>query len=134
MCNHTEAGSCAEERFVELFVEQFGAEKAQYLIPEYSFIDTDGKGRFIDYALKTNSHNFAFEIDGLQWHHPEAISNYNYEDQLLRQNSLVHKDWLVFRWTDRQIAEEPTQVKDQLALFLEKASRFITYDDYLPPA
>lgn len=130
--NRKDAGTQPEERFVELFIELFGAEKAQYLIPEYAFVDADGKGRFVDYALKTNTTKVAFEIDGLQWHHPEAISIFDYEDQLLRQNSLIQQEWAVYRWTDRQIAHEPERVKDQLALFLEKASRFVAYDDFLP--
>ena len=55
-----------------------------------------------------------------------------YEDQLLRQNSLVHSDWRWFRWTDRQIVHESERVKDQLALFLERAPHFLSYDDFLP--
>ena len=61
-----------------------------------------------------------------------AISVADYEDQLLRQNSLIHKDWRVFRWTDRQLAEEPETIKDQLALFLEKISDLLDFDDFLP--
>jgi superfamily II DNA or RNA helicase len=125
-------GSRPEELFAELFAQQFGPEKAQCLIPEYAFTDIEGQNRYIDYALKTGTINFAFEIDGLQWHHPATLSVMAYEDQLLRQNSLVHIDWHVLRWTDRQIALEPERVKDQLALFLEKAPRFLSFDDFLP--
>lgn len=132
MSSRTDEGSRPEELFAELFAQQFGLEKAQCLIPEYAFTDIEGQTRYIDYALKTGTINFAFEIDGLQWHHPAALSVMDYEDQLLRQNSLVHIDWRVLRWTDRQIAQQPDRVKDQLALFLEKAPRFLSYDDFLP--
>jgi superfamily II DNA or RNA helicase len=128
----TDEGSRPEELFAELFAQQFGLEKAQCLIPEYAFTDIEGQTRYIDYALKTGTINFAFEIDGLQWHHPSALSIMDYEDQLLRQNSLVHMDWRVLRWTDRQVAQQPHQVKDELALFLEKVPRFLSYEDFLP--
>jgi hypothetical protein len=70
----TDEGTRPEELFVELFAQQFGPEKAQCLIPEYAFTDIEGQTRYIDYALKTGTSNYAFEIDGLQWHHPESIS------------------------------------------------------------
>lgn len=55
-----------------------------------------------------------------------------YEDDLLRQNSLVHQGWRVFRWTDRQVTQEPERVKEQLALFLERMPRLLSFDDFLP--
>ena len=61
---------------------------------------------------------------------PPSVSKY--EDDLLKQNSLIHSGWRVFRWTDRQIAHEPERVKDQLALFLERISGFLSFDDFLP--
>ena len=74
----------------------------------------------------------AFEIDGLTWHVPSVQPVADYEDQLLRQNSLVHQGWRVFRWTDRQIASDPEQVKEQLALFLERIPGLLTFDGFLP--
>jgi hypothetical protein len=44
----------------------------------------------------------------------------------------VHLGWRVFRWTDRQIAQEPERVKDQLALFLERLPGMLSFDDFLP--
>jgi very-short-patch-repair endonuclease len=124
--------SKAEDLFIELFSEVFGLEKLQFVSPEHPVQDIYGKTRYIDFALRTPECNIAFEIDGLQWHHPTAISVADYEDQLVRQNSLVHKDWRVFRWTDRQLADEPESVKDQLALFLEKIPNLLDFDDFLP--
>jgi superfamily II DNA or RNA helicase len=50
----------------------------------------------------------------------------------LRQNSLIHQGWRVFRWTDRQVADEPERVKDQLARFLERIPGLLEFDDFLP--
>lgn len=121
-----------EDQFVELFAQVFGLEKAQLLVHEYPFRDIYDNGRFIDYALRTIDEQVAFEIDGLQWHHPEAVSIEKYEDDQLRQNSLVHTGWRVFRWTDRQVCQKPERVKEELAKFLERLSAIVSFDDFLP--
>ena len=124
--------SAPEDLFVELFVEVFGHDKAQLLVPECGVTDIDGRTRYIDFALETPACKIAFEIDGLAWHHPNAISISLYEDDLLRQNSLVHSGWKVFRWTDRQLAGEPERVKEELSLFLESIADLMDFDRYLP--
>lgn len=124
-----------EDLFVGLFAQVFGLEKTNLLTYEYPFEDIYGGNREVDYALRTVNEKVAFEIDGLIWHVPnpsdaETISKY--EDDLFRQNSLVHQGWRVFRWTDRQIADEPEQIKEQLALFLERIPGLLEFDDFLP--
>ena len=110
----------------------FGVENVRLLTPEFAVEDIYGGCRFIDFALRTVDERVAFEIDGLTWHVPDAERIADYEDQLLRQNSLVHQGWRVFRWTDRQIADDPEQVKEQLALFLERIPGLLAFDDFLP--
>src|SRR5260370_20980004 len=44
----------------------------------------------------------------------------------------MHQGWRVFRWTDREIAEESEQVKEQLVLFLERIPGLLEFDDFLP--
>ena len=132
MSERASESSKAEDLFVELFSEVFGPEKLQLVSPEHPVSDIYGNVRYIDFALRTADCKVAFEIDGLQWHHPSAISDSDYEDQLLRQNSLIHNDWRVFRWTDRQLAHDTEAVKDQLALFLEKYPDLLDFEDFLP--
>jgi superfamily II DNA or RNA helicase len=126
------AGSAAEELFVDLFTQVFGLEKAQLLVPQFPVKDVYGASRLVDLALRTRDEKIAFEIDGLPWHVPEVVPAQKYEDDLLRQNSLVQQGWRVYRWTDRQIAHEPERVKEQLALFLEGLPGFLSFDDFLP--
>src|SRR6516162_7855129 len=121
-----------EDLFVELFTQVFGVENVRLLTPELAVEDIYGGCRFIDFALRTVDERVAFEIDGLTWHVPDAERIAEYEDQLLRQNSLVHQGWRVFRWTDRQIADDPERVKEQLALFLESLPGLLSFDDFLP--
>ncbi len=121
-----------EDLFAELFIQVFGLENARLLAPQFPVEDIYGSGRFIDFALRTLDEKVAFEVDGLTWHVPDAQAIGKYEDDLLRQNSLIHQGWRVFRWTDRQIADDPEQVKEQLALFLERIPGLLSFDDFLP--
>ncbi len=124
--------SSAEDRFVDLFAQVFGMEKVQLLAYDQPIEDIYGSSRFIDYALNTIDAKIAFEIDGLTWHHPDAITIDKFEDDLLRQNSLIHFGWKVFRWTDRELFSEPERVKEQLTLFLESISDIVSFDEFLP--
>jgi superfamily II DNA or RNA helicase len=124
--------SVPEDVFVELFAQVFGLEKVQLLAHEYQVEDIYGAGRLIDYAMRTADERVAFEIDGLTWHLPGAIPVEKYEDDLLRQNSLIHQGWRVFRWTDRELLNEPERVKEELALFLESIPGLLSFDDFLP--
>ena len=131
--NEREAfASAPEDIFVELFAQVFGIANVQLLLHEYPVEDIYGAGRSIDYAIRTYDERVAFEIDGLTWHLPGAIPIEKYEDDLLRQNSLIHQGWRVFRWTDRELLFEPERVKEQLALFLERVPGLLSYDDFLP--
>ena len=124
--------STPEDLFAELFAQVLGVEHTAKLVPEYPVEDIYGGSRFVDFALRTLDQCVAFEVDGLTWHVPDAERIGQYEDDLLKQNSLIHQGWRVFRWTDRQIAEEPENVKEQLALFLERIPGLLSFDEFLP--
>jgi superfamily II DNA or RNA helicase len=133
MTNDRQSTSSAPaDLFAGLFSQVFGLEKTLLLVPEFPVADIYGVTRFVDFALRTVDEKVAFEIDGLTWHVPDPAAIGKYEDDLLRQNSLIHQGWRVFRWTDRQIAGEPEQVKEQLALFLERIPGLLSFDEFLP--
>jgi superfamily II DNA or RNA helicase len=133
MSDERQARSTApEDLFAELFAQVFGLENARMLAPQFPVEDIYGSTRFIDFALRTTDERVAFEIDGLTWHVPDEQAIGKYEDDLLRQNSLIHQGWRIFRWTDRQIGQDPEQVKEQLALFLERIPGLLAFDDFLP--
>ncbi len=121
-----------EDAFVELFAQVFGIEKTQLLAPEYPVQDIDGATRFIDFALKAAGHLIAFEIDGPSHYAPPDFDLDKFEDDIGRQNSIIHQGWQVYRWSDRQLAREPERVKDQLALFLERVPGLLELSDFLP--
>ena len=124
--------SSAEEKFVQLFCDVFGAEKGQYVYLQYPFVDIYGKHRTIDFAIKTEADKIAFEIDGETWHNPTKVSKDKYIDDLLKQNSMIHNGWKVFRWTDSQLDKTPERVKDELVTFLGYTPTLTYIDDDMP--
>ena len=126
-----------EDIFVDLFREVFGLEKAQMLVHEFPYRDFLGNHRFVDYALKTTDSQVAFEIDGPDHYNAglhQGLGAFlaKFEDDLLRQNSLISDRWRVFRWTDQQLTQSPESVKEQLALFLANIPGLLEFDDFLP--
>jgi len=121
-----------EDDFVALFAQVFGLEKTQLLAPEFPFLDIDGTARFIDFALRAADRKLAFEVDGPTHYQPPDFDRTKYEDDLLRQNSLIYHGWQVYRWTDHELERHPERVKDQLALFLQRVPGLLEMDDFLP--
>lgn len=126
-----------EDIFVDLFREVFGLEKAQMLVHEFPYRDFLGKTRFVDYALKTTDSQVAFEIDGPDHYNAALHAGFGafvskFEDDLQRQNSLISDRWKVFRWTDRQLLQNPEFVKEQLSLFLASIPGLLEFDEFLP--
>ena len=54
------SGSVAEDLFIELFSEAFGAEKAGYLYSQYHFFDIYQNSRYADFVLENGSRRGAF--------------------------------------------------------------------------
>ena len=126
------SGSRAEDLFIDLFADTFGAEKAGYLYSQYPFYDIYQNARFADFVCESDSKRIAVEIDDEASHNPRLVSKDKYTDDLLKQNSMVHLGWDVYRWTVRQLQMQPDTVKDELRLFFGAHSRFKEIDDYLP--
>lgn len=126
------SGSQAEDLFIEIFADTFGAEKAGYLYSQYPFYDIYQNARFADFVCESGSKRIAVEIDDEASHNPRIVSKDKYTDDLLKQNSMVHLGWDVYRWTVRQLQKQPDTVKDELRVFIGSHSRFKEIDDYLP--
>lgn len=126
------SGSSAENLFIDLFSDAFGAEKAGYLYSQYPFFDIYQNSRFADFVLENGAKRIAIEIDDEASHNPRLVSKDKYCDDLLKQNSMIHLGWDVYRWTVRQMQKQPDTVKDELKVFIGSDPRFKEIDDYLP--
>ena len=126
------SGSSAEDLFIELFADTFGAEKAGYLYSQYPFYDIYQNARFADFVLENGAKRVAIEIDDQASHDPRHISVDKFCDDLLKQNSMVHLGWDIYRFAVRQMQRQPETVKDELRVFLGNDPRFKEIEDYLP--
>ena len=126
------SGSSAEDLFIELFADTFGAEKAGYLYSQYHFYDIYQNDRFADFFLESGNRKIAIEIDDEASHNKLHISQNKFYDDLLKQNSMVYLGWDVYRWAVKQMQTQPDTVKDELRVFVGSDSVFREVEDYLP--
>ena len=126
------SGSSAEDLFIELFSDTFGAEKAGYLYSQYPFSDIYQNSRFADFLIENSGRKVAIEIDYEASHNPKLISQNKFYDDLLKQNSMIYLGWDVYRWAVRQMQQQPETVKDELRVFLGQHPSFREIEDYLP--
>lgn len=127
------SGSAAEDLFIDLFSETFGAEKAGYLYSQYPFFDIYQNSRYADFLLENGGRKVAIEIDDETSHNKSLVSSNKFYDDLLKQNSMIYLGWDVYRWAVRQMQIQPEAVKDELRVFLGSQPRFKEIVDYLPP-
>lgn len=125
--------SSAEDRFIDLFCETYGAEKGEYVYLQYPVVDIYGNNRSIDFALNFPDGRVAIEVDGNTWHQPGIVSEAKYHDDLLKQNSIVFDGWKIYRWTSSQLEKNPELVRDELITFLGQNPLFQYMEDSLPP-
>ncbi len=129
---HALSGSAAEDLFIDLFSETFGAEKAGYLYSQYPFYDIYQNSRYADFLLENGGRKVAIEIDDETSHNNSLVSSNKFYDDLLKQNSMIYLGWDVYRWAVRQMQIQPEAVKDELRVFLGNQPRFREIEDYLP--
>ena len=129
---HALSGSAAEDLFIDLFSETFGAEKAGYLYSQYPFFDIYQNSRYANFLLENGGRKVAIEIDDETSHNKSLVSSNKFYDDLLKQNSMIYLGWDVYRWAVRQMQIQPEAVKDELRVFLGSQPRFKEIEDYLP--
>lgn len=129
---HSASGSVAEDLFIDLFADTFGAEKAGYLYSQYHFYDIYQNSRYADFVLENGARRVAIEIDDETSHHKSLVASNKFYDDLLKQNSMVYLGWDVYRWAVRQMQIQPEAVKDELRVFLGSHPQFREIEDYLP--
>ena len=112
-----------EFNFSEFFEQTFGAKSLHALQAEWKYTDKEGHRRDIDFLLSTEAKQIAIELNGERYHHPLLIPKKRYRSQLFKQNSLVHDGYLVYRWSDRGMADQ-VKLQEQLRTFFGDESLF----------
>ena len=72
---HSASGSVAEDLFIDLFTDTFGAEKAGYLYSQYHFYDIYQNSRYADFVLENGARRVAIEIDDETSHNKSLVAS-----------------------------------------------------------
>jgi superfamily II DNA or RNA helicase len=93
-----------------LFVRDFlfpllGAKNIKYAIPQYPFLDSEGRTRRIDFALVKDGKKLALEVNGETYHAEGIIPNEMFDDNLNRQNEILSAGWHLLRYSFSQLQD-----------------------------
>ncbi|MDR2171525.1 MAG: DEAD/DEAH box helicase family protein, partial [Planctomycetaceae bacterium] len=94
----------SEELFVRDFLYPlFGKENIKYVVPQYPFIDSEGRARRIDFGILYDGKKIALEVNGETYHAEGIIPNENFDDNLNRQNEILNAGWFLLRFSYSQL-------------------------------
>ena len=83
-------------------------------------------------SIETGFRRVAIEVDDEASHNKNIIAENKFYDHLLKQNSMVHLGWDVYRFAVKQMQVQPDRIKDELRVFLGTYPQFKEIEDYLP--
>lgn len=78
---HSASGNVAEDLFIGLFSETFGAEKAGYLYSQYHFYDIYQNSRYADFVLENGARRVAIEIDDETSHNKSLVASNKFPEK-----------------------------------------------------
>ncbi len=122
----------SESLFLDIFADVFGAHKLSLLFPQYQFTDIYGNTRFADFVINEGNKRVAIEIDGEAVHNRGIVSSDKFDDDHLKQNSMISYGWDVYRWSYRKLLRSADTVKDEMYCFFGDSPKFSSVEDYLP--
>ena len=94
----------SEKLFVsECLYPIFGKQNIKHVIPQYPFIDSEGKSRRIDFAVIKDDKKLALEVNGELYHAEGIIPNKIFDDNLFRQNEILNAGYQLLRFSYNQL-------------------------------
>lgn len=92
----------------KLFVREFlfpllGKENIKFVVPQYPFLDSEGRTRRIDFAIVKDGKKLALEVNGETYHAEGIIPNEMFDDNLNRQNEILNSGWHLLRYSFNQL-------------------------------
>jgi len=124
----------------KLFLKDFlfpllGKKGMKYVIPQYPFIDSEGRLRRIDFALIKNSIKIALEVNGETYHAEGIIPNDMFDDNLQRQNEILNAGWNLQRFSYNQLQDDKwrKRVMDSLHKVISKNVPELISEDSIKP-
>lgn len=107
----TEYSSAIIQNSERLFLSDFlypllGPKNIKYVVPQYPFIDSEGRTRRIDFAFVNDNCKIALEVNGETYHAEGIIPNEVFDDNLQRQNEILTAGWELLRFSYNQLQDE----------------------------
>ena len=94
----------SEKLFVTDFLfPLFGEKNIKYVVPQYPFIDSEGRTRRIDFGLNYEGKKIALEVNGETYHAEGIIPGEQFDDNLNRQNEILSAGWYLLRFSYSQL-------------------------------
>ena len=90
----------SERLLVDDFLYPVLGERIDQIIPQYQFIDSSGRSRSIDFVCRGS---IAFEVNGETYHAEGIIPTENFDDNLYRQNEILHAGYKLLRFSYHQL-------------------------------
>jgi len=110
--------------FEDCFAQAFNAEAYKYLGREQSIMLKNGRIGYVDYMLyKNDGSNIAIEENGVSYHHPYIIKVEKYRHILMKQNSVIDQEGIVFRW-DTESLQNKEKIIDEIKEFFGEISQY----------
>jgi len=105
-----------------LFVRDFlfpllGKTKIKYAIPQFPFIDSEGRSRRIDFGIVFNHKKVALEVNGESYHAEGIIPHEMFDDNLNRQNEILNAGWFLLRYSYSQLQHPEWRARVAESLF-----------------
>ena len=123
-----------------LFLNDFlypllGKKSLKYVIPQYPFIDSEGKLRRIDFAVVKDNKKVALEVNGETYHGEGIIPNETFDDNLQRQNEILNSGWVLQRYSYNQLQDPVwrSRVKDSLHKIAQRNLPELISEDAIKP-
>ena len=92
------SGSSAENLFIELFSDTFGAEKAGYLYSQYPFFDIYQNSRFADFMIENGGSERGILIYEEAAPNPPPVFQKKFFYGPLKQNKMVYLGLGAYPW------------------------------------
>ena len=102
----------SEKLFVTDFLfPLFGEKNIRYVVPQYPFIDSEGRTRRIDFGLSHKGMKIALEVNGETYHAEGIIPGEQFDDNLNRQNEILSAGWYLLRFSYSQLKSPKWRTK-----------------------
>ena len=120
----------SEQIFVRDFLYPlFGKENIKYVVPQYPFIDSEGRARRIDFGIIYNGCKVALEVNGETYHAEGIIPFERFDDNLNRQNEILNAGWFLLRFSYSQLQSDhwrPKVANDLFSLLRKRIPELIS--------